>query len=140
MSARLAQFDSLLTRRRAAHGTTAPTQPLRTLRDLWDEPVAEFSRFPSDLELLKAAHRLQGDDWIGPLADDAHAQRLNAVWRLALLRADRHGQARVSREVGPQWISAPHAARPGERPAELRRALQAAAVRQLWQSGWKLVG
>lgn len=140
MSARLAQFDSLLNRRRVARTAATPARPLRTLRDPWGEPVAEFSRFPSDLELLKAAHRLQGDDWIGALADDAHAQRLNASWRLALLRADRHGQARVSREPGPQWLSTPHVARPGERPTELRRALQAAAVRELWRAGWKLVG
>ncbi|WP_416757418.1 hypothetical protein ACNI65_14190 [Roseateles sp. So40a] len=138
MSARLAQFDSLLTRRRAARATPAPAQPQRTLRDPWGEPVAEFSRFPSDLELLKAAHRLQPDDWIGALADDAQSQRLNAVWRLALLRADRHGQARVSREPGPQWISPQQTARPGERPATLRRQLHAAAVRQLWLAGWKL--
>ena len=61
MSARLAQFDSLLSRRRAARtSTTANTSPVqapRTLRDPWGEPVAEFSRFPSDLELLKAAVR-----------------------------------------------------------------------------------
>ncbi|WP_431287172.1 hypothetical protein [Roseateles chitinivorans] len=140
MSARLAQFDSLLSRRRAARTTTAsPAQAPRTLRDPWGEPVAEFSRFPSDLELLKAAHRLQADDWIGPLADDGQAQRLNAAWRLALLRADRHGRARVSREVGPQWLSAPRVARPGERPTALRRELHAAAVRQLWLAGWKLV-
>ena len=139
MSARLAQFDSLLSRRRAARTTTvSPAQAPRTLRDPWGEPVAEFSRFPSDLELLKAAHRLQADDWIGALADDGQAQRLNAAWRLALLRADRHGRARFSREVGPQWLSAPHVSRPGERPAALRRELHAAAVRQLWQAGWKL--
>ncbi|PIM52975.1 hypothetical protein CS062_12180 [Roseateles chitinivorans] len=140
MSARLAQFDSLLTRRRTARAAAAPAQPLRTLCDPWGEPVAEFSRFPSDLELLKAAHRLQADDWIGPLADDAQPRRLSAVWRLALLRADRHGQARVSREPGPQWISPLLTARPGERPGVLRRELHAAAVRQLWQAGWKLVG
>lgn len=140
MSARLAQFDSLLTRRRLARNTAATAQPVRTLRDPWGEPVAEFSRFPSDLELLRAAHRLQSDDWIGALADDAQSQRLNAAWRLALLRNDRHGQARVSRQPGPQWISSAQAGRPGARPAELRRELCAAAVRQLWQAGWKLVG
>lgn len=143
MSARLAQFDSLLSRRRVARtSTTANTLPVqapRTLRDPWGEPVAEFSRFPSDLELLKAAHRLQADDWIGPLADDGQARRLNAAWRLALLRADRHGRARFSREVGPQWLSAPRVSRPGERPAALRRELHAAAVHQLWLAGWKLV-
>jgi hypothetical protein len=144
MSARLAQFDALLSRRRAARTRTStanalPAQAPRTLRDPWGEPVAEFSRFPSDLELLKAAHRLQADDWIGALADDAQAHRLNAAWRLALLRADRHGRARFSREVGPQWLSAPHVARPGERPAALRRELHAAAVDQLWSAGWKLV-
>ncbi len=135
MSARLAQFDSLLNRRRAA---ATPAQPRRTLLDPWGEPVAEFSRFPSDLELLKAAFRLQADDWIGALADDGQSHRLNAAWRLALLRADRHGRARVSREIGPQWLCAPLVARPGERPAALRRELHAAAVRQLWQAGWKL--
>jgi hypothetical protein len=139
MSARLAQFDSLLSRRRAARTTTSPAQSPRTLRDPWGEPVAEFSRFPSDLELLKAAFRLQADDWIGALADDGQSHRLNAAWRLALLRADRHGRARFSREVGPQWLSSPQVARPGERPAALRRALHAAAVHQLWLSGWKLV-
>lgn len=140
MSARLAQFDSLLSRRRAARATTtSPAQPPRTLRDPWGEPVAEFSRFPSDLELLKAAFRLQADDWIGALADDGQSHRLNAAWRLALLRADRHGRARFSREVGPQWLSSPRVARPGERPAALRRELHAAAVHQLWLAGWKLV-
>ena len=140
MSARLAQFDSLLTRRRAARAASTTTQTPRTLRDPWGEPVAEFSRFPSDLELLRAAHRVQADDWIGALADDAQSHRLNAAWRLALLRTDRHGQPRLSREPGPQWLSAPHDARPGERASELRRALHAAAVRQLWEAGWKLVG
>lgn len=140
MSARLAQFDSLLSRRRAARTVTpSPAQPPRTLRDPWGEPVAEFSRFPSDLELLKAAHRLQADDWIGALAEDGQSHRLNAAWRLALLRADRHGRARVSRQVGPQWLSTPVIARPGERPATLRRELHAAAVHQLWLAGWKLV-
>ncbi|WP_431262963.1 hypothetical protein ACQ859_23190 [Roseateles chitinivorans] len=142
MSARLAQFDSLLSRRRAARTTTTTTLPVqapRTLRDPWGEPVAEFSRFPSDLELLKAAHRLQSDDWIGALADDGQSHRLNAAWRLALLRADRHGRARVTRDVGPQWLSSPRVARPGERPAALRRELHAAAVQQLWLAGWKLV-
>ncbi|WP_067062812.1 hypothetical protein [Roseateles chitosanitabidus] len=139
MSARLAQFDSLLTRRRL--GTThTPARSAHVLRDPWGEPVAEFSRFPSDLDLLKAAHRVQGDDWVGVLADEAQTRNLNAPWRLALLRADRHGQARVCREPGPQWIGAAQASRPGARSAELRRDLCAAAVRQLWQSGWKLIG
>lgn len=140
MSARLAQFDSLLSRRRLARASTAAAPAAHVLRDPWGEPVAEFSRFPSDIELIKAAHRVHGDDWIGVLADEAQADKLHAPWRLALLRADRHGQARVSREVGPQWLGKAQPGRPGARPAELRRALCAAAVRQLWQSGWKLVG
>ncbi|OWQ93208.1 hypothetical protein CDN99_01555 [Roseateles aquatilis] len=139
MSARLAQFDSLLTRRRLVRAA-CPTQPVRVLRDPWGEPVAEFSRFPSDRDLLKAAHRLQSDDWIGALADDARSHRLSTAWRLALLRADRHGQARLSRDIGPQWLSAAVEGRAGDRPADLRRTLYADAVRQLWQAGWKLVG
>lgn len=140
MSACLAQFDSLLSRRRAVGNATSTPRPSHTLRDPWGEPVAEFSGFPSDLKLLKAAHRVRSDDWIGPLADDAQSRHLHAAWRLALLRGDRHGQARVSQHPGPQWLSAPRVVRAGERPADLRRALYAAAVRQLWQAGWKLVG
>ncbi|SEK40313.1 hypothetical protein SAMN05216359_101708 [Roseateles sp. YR242] len=139
MSARLAQFDALLTRRRTPPAA-APHQTTRTLRDPWGEPVAEFKHTPSDIELLKAAHRLQGDDWLGVLADEAQGRGLNAAWRLALLRADRHGRPRLSAQVGPQWLSAAVAERPGVRPAVLRRDLCAAAVRQLWASGWKLVG
>lgn len=141
MSARLAQFDTLLTRRRSASAPRVSAAPsLRQLRDPWGEPVAEFSHAPSNAELLKAAHRLQSDDWIGVLADETLSAGLNAAWRLALLRADRHGRARLSREIGPQWISAPLPQRPGIRAAALRQELQAAAVQQLWRSGWKLVG
>ncbi|UXH77005.1 hypothetical protein [Roseateles amylovorans] len=141
MSACLAQFDSLLARRRfARNAAPVARSSSHQLRDPWGEPVATFSRFPSDAELLKAAHRLQSDDWLGVLADESQTQGLRTAWRLALLRADRHGRARVSREVGPQWLSPVVTERPGARPSELRRALCATAVAQLWQTGWKLVG
>jgi len=138
MSARLAQFDSLLARRRAHPGVATPHS--RTLRDPWGEPVAEFQHTPSDLDLLKAAHRLQADDWVGVLADEGQGRGLRAAWRLALLRADRHGQPRLNASVAPQWLSASVTERPGARPGALRRDLCAAAVRQLWASGWRLIG
>ncbi|KAI1698001.1 hypothetical protein Ddc_19395 [Ditylenchus destructor] len=71
--------------------------------------------------VISAAHRVHGDDWIGVLADEAQADKLNAPWRLALLRADRHGQARVSREL---WQSGwkLSADRCGERHAFWRRS------------------
>lgn len=140
MSARLAQFDTLLSRRRNPLPAATPQPAVRTLRDPWGEPVAEFKQAPSDIDLLKAAHRLQGDDWLGVLADDAQGRGLTAAWRLALLRADRHGRPRISAQVGPQWLGAAITDRPGVRPAALRRDLCAVAVRQLWASGWKLVG
>ncbi len=140
MSARLAQFDALLARRRAARPVPVAQPTARVLRDPWGEPVAEFHHAPTDLDLLKAAHRIQGDDWVGVLADEAHNRGLTAAWRLALLRADRHGRPRLSAQAGPQWISAAAPGRPGARPVELRRELCARAVQQLWASGWKLVG
>lgn len=142
MSARLAQFDALLSRRRAARPQPLHVaQPaVRVLRDPWGEPVAEFLHTPSDLDLLKAAHRLHGDDWIGVLADESRSRGLTAAWRLALLRADRHGQPRWSAQVGPQWLSAESQGRPGVRPSALRRELCALAVQQLWATGWRLVG
>ncbi|WAC75260.1 hypothetical protein OU995_11400 [Roseateles sp. SL47] len=140
MSARLAQFDTLLSRRRAKLPAAAPQSATRILRDPWGEPVAEFTQFPSDLALLKAAYRLQGDDWIGVLADEAQGRGLHAAWRLALLRADLHGRPRLSAQAGPQWLSAAVEGRPGVRPSGLRQALCASAVRHLWATGWKLVG
>lgn len=140
MSARLAQFDALLSRRRAARPLNVAQPAVRVLRDPWGEPVAEFKHTPSDLDLLKAAHRLHGDDWIGVLADESRNRGLTAAWRLALLRADRHGQPRLSALAGPQWLSAVSQGRPGVRPSALRRELCALAVQQLWATGWRLVG
>ncbi len=141
MSACLAQFDALLARRRLDRVAPSRARPAtHQLCDPWGEPVAEFTAFPSEMALLTAAYRLQPEDWVGVLADDAHRDGLHACWRLALWRADRHGQARVQRDSGPQWISPATTQRPGARPSELRRALCASAVAQLWRTGWKLVG
>lgn len=141
----LASFDSLLARRRAAlsasftPSTQARPDPVQLL-DPWGEPVAEFLRTPGESAVLKAAYRLAGDDWCGVLADEAASRGLDAGWRLALLRADRHGRPRLARDTGPQWLSPAVTARPGCRPAALLKELRAAAVAQLWRQGWRLVG
>lgn len=140
MDSRLSRFDALLVRRRASPPAAQPSPSRRVLRDSWGEPVAEFSGHPSEHDLIRAAFRIADDDWLGVLADDRAARGLDAAWRLSLIRADRHGRARVSREPGPQWLGEALHARPGQRPAELRRELVSAAVRQLWRAGWRLEG
>lgn len=139
MSARLSRFDALLTRRRVV-SPAAPALTLRVLSDPWGEPVAEFSETPCDEALIRAAFRIADDDWLGVLADDSAGRGLSAAWRLSLIRADRHGRARVSREPGPQWVGAAVHARPGQAATPLREQLLDQAVQQLWRSGWTLKG
>ncbi|MET0518794.1 MAG: hypothetical protein ABW005_08175 [Burkholderiaceae bacterium] len=151
----LTQFDALLTRRlpRGASSSSSSSSPPAVasarsggfsirpllLLDPWGEPVAAFARKPSDAELLKAAHRLAAEDWLGVLADDASAPAGRPQWRLALLRADRPGRARgAAAGLGLQWLSAALPAPAGRRPAQLQRELRAAAVQQLWRHGWRL--
>ncbi len=117
---------------------TSPTPSPRLLRDPQGQVVAEWSGAPSLADILAAAHRLQPGDWCGALAEEGQGAVRQPAWRLALFRADRHGQPRLGRDTGPLWISPVLSARAGERPAELLQSLRRAAVQALWAQGWRL--
>jgi hypothetical protein len=122
----------------AALSPLSPISTTRQLRDPQGQAVAEWSGTPSLAEILAAAHRLQPGDWCGALAEEGQGTAGQPAWRLALFRADRHGQPRLGRDTGPLWISPVLAARAGERPAELLQSLRRAAVQALWAQGWQL--
>lgn len=139
----LADFDRLLSGHAASsrHWLRSPstTRPQsRLLRDPQGHVVAEWQGQPGLADILAAAHRLQPGDWCGVLADEGSQPALNPAWRLALFRADRHGQPRLGRDTGPLWISPALKAGAGERPAELLQSLRRAAVQALWAQGWRL--
>lgn len=140
----LADFDRLLSGHAAASRhwlrstpSTARTQS-RLLRDPQGHVVAEWQGQPSLADILAAAHRLQAGDWCGVLAEEGTQGSLNPAWRLALFRADRHGQPRLGRDTGPLWISPVLKVCAGERPAALLQSLRRAAVQALWAQGWRL--
>lgn len=136
----LASFDRLLTRGRSS-SLTATTPDTRQLLSPQGETVALLPFPCSPSAILRAAHRIAADDWLGVLADDSSAKGrsgLSSAWRLGLLRADRHGQPRLSRNAGPLWLSSAHSARPGLSPQRLKQETEALALRALWQAGWQL--
>ncbi|HLO94787.1 MAG TPA: hypothetical protein VK195_10740 [Burkholderiaceae bacterium] len=139
----LADFDRLLSGHAAAsrHWLRSPSttrSQSRLLRDPQGHVVAGWQGQPSLADILAAAHRLQPGDWCGVLADEGSRPAPNPAWRLALFRAERHGQPRLGRDTGPLWISPALKARAGERPAELLQSLRRAAVQALWAQGWRL--
>jgi len=140
----LAQFDRLLAQVQADRGPASaqrslPFAQVGRLIDPHGEVCSEFDVAPTDADILAAAHRVSEEDWCGVLADEAASSHgCQLAWRLALFRADRHGQPRLSREGRPLWLSTPLLARPGQRPSELLPQLRALAVRALWQAGWRL--
>lgn len=115
-----------------------PKPARRQLRDPQGQVVGEWSGAPNLADILAAAHRLQPGDWCGVLAEDGQGQARQPGWRLALFRADRHGQPRLGRDTGPLWLSPVLIARAGERPADLLQSLRRAAVQALWAQGWRL--
>lgn len=121
---------------RPASRVAAATPSIQQLRDPQGHVVGEWSKAPSLAEILAAAHRLQPGDWCGVLAEEGQA--CAPGWRLALFRADRHGQPRLGRDTGPLWLSPALTARAGERPGELLQSLRRAAVQALWAQGWRL--
>ncbi|MEJ6001735.1 hypothetical protein [Paucibacter soli] len=133
----LASFDRLLTRARSGTPTGSAAQTRQLLNPQGDS-VAELPFPCSPQAILRAAHRIAADDWLGVLADDSRQRGLNNGWRLALLRADRHGQPRLQRDAGPLWLSAPLTARAGLRPQLLKQQAQTLALQALWQAGWRL--
>lgn len=139
----LADFDRLLSGHAASsrhwlRQQAAPALPTRVLRDPQGQVVGQWQGQPSLADILAAAHRLQAGDWCGALADESAQPALNPVWRLALFRADRHGQPRLGRDTGPLWISPALKTCAGERPAALLQSLRHAAVQALWAQGWRL--
>lgn len=139
----LADFDRLLSGHAASsrHWLRSPSAPRpqsRVLRDPQGHVVSEWHDQPSLAAILAAAHRLQAGDWCGVLAEEGAQGSLNPAWRLALFRADRHGQPRLGRDTGPLWISPALKACAGERPAVLLQSLRRAAVQALWAQGWRL--
>ena len=139
----LADFDRLLSGRAASsrhwlRSTATPPVPARRLRDPQGQVVGEWPGRPSLADILAAAHRLQPGDWCGALAEEGAGAGLNPAWRLALFRADRHGQPRLGRESGPLWLSPALKVCAGERPAELLQSLRRAAVQTLWAQGWRM--
>lgn len=137
----LASFDRLLTRGRTDSLAPGTPSPSRQLISPQGDAVARLP-FPCAPDaILRAAHRIAADDWLGVVADESRQtgrSDLRSPWRLALLRADRHGQPRLSRDAGPLWLSAALPARPGLRPQALRQRLQVLALQSLWQAGWRL--
>jgi len=134
----LASFDRLLTRGRTDKLAPGAPSPSRQLISPAGDAVARLP-FPCAPDaILRAAHRIAADDWLGVIADDGRQTGLASPWRLALLRADRHGQPRLSRDAGPLWLSTALPARPGLRPQALRQRLQVLALQSLWQAGWRL--
>ncbi len=139
----LASFDRLIAR---SHPSLSPlNQPTASLlRDPEGQVVRRLARGAGLAhDILVAAHRIAAGDWLGLLADDGQTPvrgRPRQAWRLALLRAERHGQARTQRDGGPLWLSPALPAacgRPGQAPALLRQQAEALALRQLWQQGWR---
>ena len=138
----LASFDAQLLRRRAAAHQASPRVGAARavpsswqLLDPWGEPVAVFASAPNDRALVRAAHRLSGQDWCGVLADDAGQRGHHPAWRLAALRDHRHGQPCAA---GPLWLSPARPARAGQSATALARQAWQAALEQLWQDGWRL--
>ncbi|MGN6827529.1 hypothetical protein [Paucibacter sp. M5-1] len=133
----LASFDRLIAR---SHPSLSPLNKpaARLLRDPEGQVVSTLASGP-DLarRILFAAHRVAAGDWLGLLADENRARGLQQAWRLALLRAERHGQPRTLRDGGPLWLSPALPGRPGLAPALLRQQVEALALRQLWQQGWR---
>ena len=133
----LASFDRWLTGRAAPQigRTAAPARSAavpaltRYLVDPAQQAVATVEREAGPAALLRAAHRIGPDDWLGLLADDTQTRGCSQRWRLALWR---RGEA-------PQWLAAPIGARPGQAAAALRRAALEQAVQALWNNGWRLV-
>lgn len=138
----LAQFDRLLAQAQARCRPASPSHPQAGLLagrliDPHGDICAEFASAPSDAQILAAAHRLSPGDWCGVLADDAAGGISRLAWRLALFRADRHGQPRLHREGQAIWLSAPLLSRSGSPAAELLRQLRSLAVQALWAAGWR---
>ncbi|MDT8998456.1 hypothetical protein RQP53_04105 [Paucibacter sp. APW11] len=138
----LAQFDRLLSQAQSARlwGASAVQAPLHLL-DPHGHEVAELSATPSSAEILAAAYRLQADDWCGLLADEASDRSRHPgqpAWRLALFRAERHGQPRLGRDTGPQWLSPALPRGAALQPGDLLQQARKAAVQALWQAGWRL--
>jgi len=129
----LASFDRLLTRARTDSRTAPQT---RRLVNRQGEAVADLPFPCSPNAILRAAHRIASDDWLGVIADESRQSGLASPWRLALLRAERHGQPRIA--SGPLWLSAALPARPGLRPQALKQQAEALALQALWQAGWRL--
>ena len=144
----LADFDRLLSGHAAAsrhwlRPTASPSAPTpaprtRELLDPQGHVVGEWQSQPSLTDLLAAAYRLQPGDWCGVLAEEGASSARSPAWRLALFRAERHGQPRLGRDTGPLWLSPALKAGAGERPGELLQALRRAAVQALWAQGWRL--
>ncbi|WP_266004049.1 hypothetical protein [Paucibacter sp. PLA-PC-4] len=133
----LASFDRLIA---LSHPSLSPLNKPAThlLRDPEGQIVSTLSSGPGLAQsILLAAHRIAAGDWLGLLADENRARGLQQAWRLALLRAERHGKPRTQRDGGPLWLSPALPGRPGLAPALLRQQAQALALRQLWQQGWR---
>ncbi|MFG6448377.1 hypothetical protein ACG0Z6_08980 [Roseateles sp. BYS180W] len=135
----LARFDALLQRRQRqlndadlSLGSHTPYQ----LISPEGEVLAQSAQALSHEAVLRCAYGLEADDWIGALAEDSATRTARSAWRLALIRADRHGQARLG--CGPQWLSLPLRRAAGEPAAGLRKALLQQAVAELWAKGWRL--
>lgn len=133
----LASFDRQIARSHPSLGFLNKPAA-RLLRNPEGHVVSALSSGP-DLarSILLAAHRIAAGDWLGLLADENQARGLQQAWRLALLRAERHGQPRTQRNGGPLWLSPALPGSPGLVPALLRQQAEALALRQLCQQGWR---
>lgn len=149
----LASFDRWLTRR-AAHAPQRPLVPVTSpapqpatlsftaqpasaaqqqqqqhLLSPSGQHLATLPRGASAAQILRAALGLKAHDWCGVLADEGRSRGLQQAWRLALLR---------QQGAALQWLGEPLFARPGQRPAALKLAVQRLALQALWQQGFRL--
>ena len=126
----LASFDRCLAQRHAVAAPAARSAGRPSLNRYLIGPLVDQVlplAAPSDARaLLKLAHGIGPNDWLGVLAEEGSSH--TPAWRLAVCRA----------AGGLEWLSPAWPARAGTAPQQLQAELQARAVQALWAQGWRV--